>query len=402
SNGLIRVDDIAAWNVGQSPDGFPASPKVSMGEYGYVNGETAGMIKRASMNDHNWMGLLSTFNTDLSENFKLMVGVDARRYVGKHYRKVVDLLGASYWLENRDANALEASANPVSLDLDQDGTIARRETGKLVQETGPYFGNPGQAGKVNYDNDGIVGWQGLFTQLEYSKDKLSAFLAVSGSNKSYKRIDRFNYLAGSENETSPVYSFVGGNFKLGANYNVNDYHNVYANLGYYSNQPIFDVIFPNFNNVDINADAPNEKVLGVELGYGLRLKEFAGNLNLYRTQWDDKSFFQRAQTAGGVDFFANIQGVSAVHQGVEVDVIYNPSAIRGLKVTGMLSMGDWQWANNVTALISDDNNNVIDQVDLYLDGVKVGNAAQTTAAVGLDYGKTIAEEATPGACKPPG
>ena len=45
--------------------------------------------------------------------------------------------------------------------------------------------------RIGYHNDGIVKWSGLFSQIEYSDDKLSAFLNISGSNSGYKRIDYF-------------------------------------------------------------------------------------------------------------------------------------------------------------------------------------------------------------------
>ena len=53
----------------------------------------------------------------------------------------------------------------------------------------------------------------------------------------------------------------------------------------------------------------------------------------------------------------------------------------------MASLGDWQWANNVNNVqVFDDQQNPIgDPIDIYLDGVKVGNSAQTTFALGADY-----------------
>ena len=40
----------------------------------------------------------------------------------------------------------------------------------------------------------MVSWAGIFAQLEYSNDKLTAFASVNGSNQGFKRIDHFNYL----------------------------------------------------------------------------------------------------------------------------------------------------------------------------------------------------------------
>ena len=45
--------------------------------------------------------------------------------------------------------------------------------------------------RANFSNDGEVLWYSGFGQVEYSNDKLSAFLQGSVSNQSYQRIDDF-------------------------------------------------------------------------------------------------------------------------------------------------------------------------------------------------------------------
>ncbi len=374
-NGLIRMDDIVAWNNGTSDlDGNAAN--VADPDYGYVVGEKNGLIRRASMNEHNWLGVLSTFKHDLTDNLNLMVGLDIRQYRGLHYRRVKDLLGADYYLDPRDVNV----DKPVWIDFNNNGDVDSKEEGKLVEEDAGDFDGTPQDKKIHYDNDGIVGWQGGFAQLEYSKDKLTVFLAGSVSNTSYQRQDRFNYEIGSENEISDKFSFLGYNGKFGLNYNINDRHNVFANAGYYSRAPIFDVVFPNYNNVDVNPDAPNEKVLAAELGYGLRSSRVAANVNLYWTNWQDKSLFVYVQETDG---YANVQGLNAVHQGVEFDL--NAKVIGGLNLSAMASLGSWQWDNDVQAFISDENNVVVDTINVYSAGLKVGDAPQTTFRIGLDY-----------------
>jgi hypothetical protein len=58
----------------------------------------------------------------------------------------------------------------------------------------------------------------------------------------------------------------------------------------------------------------------------------------------------------------------------------------------MASIGNWKYGSNVTANYQDDNNLVITNPSgedftetLYLDGLKVGDAAQTTASIGASY-----------------
>ena len=51
---------------------------------------------RASRNDHNWYGILSTLSTEVASDFDVTGGVDLRYYKGEHFTEVTDLLGGQY------------------------------------------------------------------------------------------------------------------------------------------------------------------------------------------------------------------------------------------------------------------------------------------------------------------
>ncbi len=315
-------------------------------------------ILRASRNDHSWFGVLSTFKTEITDNLAFVAGLDLRTYTGRHFREVTDLLGGQYYLD------VDGSGD--------DNNVNNPNAALRVGE------------KMAYNNDGEVGWQGLFTQLEYSMEKLNAFVAAAVSNTSYTRIDYFNYLDSDPLQKTDKYNFTGFSIKGGANYNLNDYHNIFANIGYFERAADFRSVFPRFNNVDINADAENQKIFSVELGYGFRGEKLAGNINIYRTAWNDRTVTQTIQNNDGTFNFANILGVNAIHQGIEFDFVYK--AMDKLTLTGMLSLGDWEWENDVLGVeVYDDEQNLVDVVDLYISGLKVSESAQTTAALGFDW-----------------
>ncbi|MGB0890842.1 MAG: TonB-dependent receptor, partial [Flavobacteriaceae bacterium] len=316
-----------------------------------VNGSQS--ILRASRNDHNWYGILSTLKTDLSDNITLLAGLDYRNYKGIHFTEVTDLLGGQYFADNSDDN------NPNK----------KAQVGD----------------KIWYDNDGKVGWLGAFSQLEYSNDKLSGFLSFSASNTSYQRVDRFNYLDSDPLQTSKKYSFVGFGTKGGANYNIDDNHGVFVNLGYFEKAPYFNAVFANRNsNTDVNSEAENQKITSYELGYTFRGEKLSANFNLYRTTWKDRTEVARFTLQSGENAFANILGVGAVHQGIEFDFRYKTTD--KLTFTGMLSLGDWRWDNNVENVqIFDETNTLVDTKNLFIKDLHVGDAAQTTAALGMNY-----------------
>lgn len=312
-------------------------------------------ILRASRNDHNWYGLLSNLKTNLNDQMVLQVGLDFRSYKGIHFQEVTDLLGGQYYLDSSDEN------NPNAI----------RRVGD----------------KVNYDNDGHVGWVGAFGQLEYDiNEKINTFVAAAVSNTSYRRVDRFNYLNSDPLQETDNFNFLGGSIKGGANYRIDGNHNVFANLGYFERAADFDAVFLNFSNDNINEDAPNQKITSYELGYGYRSEKLSGNVNLYRTLWKDRTEFATFQQPDGTLATANILGVNALHQGIELDFVYRPTD--KLSVTGMASFGDWTWRDNVrdVRIFNEDQEEIDDSpVNLHIAGLKVADAAQTTMALGLDY-----------------
>src|SRR5690606_8308607 len=178
--------------------------------------------------------------------------------------------------------------------------------------------------------------------------------------------------------------FFGFSAKGGANYNIDDNHNEFANVGYFEKAPGFDAVFPNFNNTDINDGAENQKITSYELGYGFRGEKLSAKVNLYITAWNDRTESVGYQQPDGTRAYANILGVNAIHQGIELDFVYRLS--EAFRLTGMASFGDWRWQNNVENVqILDEDQNVVDTVNLFIEDLHVADAAQTTFALGLNY-----------------
>ena len=319
-----------------------------------ANGDGGSLaILRSSRNDHEWYGLLSNFSTMLNDNLTLTAGLDLRSYVGHHFREVTDLLGGDFFIDKYTGS---------------NGDINNQYKTVRVGD------------KIGYYNDGRLNWYGVFGQLEYTMDKLSAFVSAAGSSTTMQRIDYFRYLEGeqeSEKLTFPSFSV-----KAGANYNLTSTQNIFFNTGYFSRYPDFNTAFPNNRN-ETNDGAKNESTFSVELGYGFKGEFFSANVNLYRTQWMDKNFVKRYTTQDG-EFYANISGVDALHQGIELDFILKPA--KWAEITGMVSFGDWVWANNLEGVkVYDDTNTEIGTVNVFVENVHVGDAAQKTAALGLNF-----------------
>ncbi len=405
-NGHVRFDDIIAWNKGYRVEDFgggkyhnPYSRAkfdgafLNTGDNGFPKGlggkgkygSDNGISQRSSMNSHNWLGVISNFDTKLSETLTMDLGVDLRTYRGIHYRRLVDYMGADGYIDFDNKNF-------------PNGRRITETYAPEISNIWNVFKNVDDEQKIDYYNDGKVRWLGAFGQLEYNKDDISMFVQGAISSNSYKRIDYFNYLDSDPERESDWETMIGGNIKGGINWNINEHHNVFGNAGYYLRQPNFRAVFPSYNDNKVNEDLQNEKVIGLELGYGYRSENIRFNVNLYRTSWADRylkisNTFDVNNTPKNryddIRGAADLQGVEQIHTGIEFDGTWRLND--NLKLFGMFSYGNYEYGSDVSASYFDEANKpiVVDGKEqketLYLDGVKVGDAAQVTARIGFDW-----------------
>lgn len=336
-------------------------------------------------NYHNWYGLVSTYNTKIGKDFDFYGGVDFRAYKGVHTNEILDLYNGKYYIDSSRQNA--KAVNNVNAS-NPDWVNEKLGVGDVMYR----------------DYDGHVVQEGAFFQTEYTKSDLSAFIAGSLSNTSYWRYDRLYY--DKKHAESKTKSYIGFTVKGGANYNINEHHNVFFNAGYISRAPMFNNVFLTYTSSNVtNPDAKNEKVLSFEVGYGYRLKWLQVDLNAYWTKWMDKSMAKQLSVgAQQTDGYINMAGLDARHQGIELEVKASP--LYWLDLNGMFSIGDWQWDSNAKGYIYDANGQPLDKdgnvasaplaedhyfAGIALKGIRVGGSAQTTAALGatVKIGKQI-------------
>ena len=317
---------------------------------------------RNSINNHNWYGALSTLNHKLSNTLDLTFGLDARTYKGEHFREVRDLIGGSYYKDIFTPMATVDKNASDFIDITKVTPVGNR---------------------IAYDNDGLVKYGGTFGQLEYSKDKLSAFVQGAISETNYQRVDRYN--ATHTEIFSDKVKITGYNYKGGFNYNLTEKHNIFVNAGQYSRAPYFSFIFNgasptsatavNSGNV-VNSNIKNEEATAFEAGYGFRSKAFRFKVNAYHTEFNNRSLTSPLLTnANGTLYRALIVGQGAVHKGIEAEAQLRVS--KKLEVNGFASFGDWKWKGNASATLRDEVLNVDKVVNVYSDGLYVGDQPQT-------------------------
>jgi iron complex outermembrane receptor protein len=357
---------------------------------------------RASINNHFWYGLLSIWNYTINKKTKLQAGFDGRSYNGYHWQTPYDLLGGDYIVD----------------------------AGDKTQPIGPgnnQFSFKRVGDKIGYNYQSYIRWAGLFAQLEKKAEKFSVFINVTANESFYKRVDYFankdlvlpditiplavGYLdtirrngnvytinsPEARTATTPWKKFFTYTIKGGINYNINEHHSVFLNLGYLVLPPKFVNVYDRNNR--LFTDIKNQYVKAIEIGYGMRYGKFAANVNGYYTIWENKppDFATSLQildnTTGTYNtWYYNINGMNALHKGVEVDG--NFKVTKDLMLDAVISIGDWKYTSSSTFTILDVNGQpAIDPAthkqypQQYFDakGVHVSNAAQIQYVLGAKY-----------------
>ena len=230
----IDFDAIETENVANVPGGIALSDR---NDPNYV----AAYARRASVNNHNWYGIVSNLNIDNGGPIAYNFGVDGRTYTGDHFRQLTHMFGLNGWNDNGRVVTETFEANPWSALTD--------------------FADDDQ--KVAYDYSETINYLGGFGQAEYATDQFSAFLQGALSTQSYQR--NGGNVAGDAGKSKKI-DKTGYNIKGGFSFTSEDGKSqAFFNAGTYSRQPFLDNIFDNVrysNDLVNNGNVENEEILG--------------------------------------------------------------------------------------------------------------------------------------------
>ena len=337
------------------------------------------LIIAENRNYHNWYGLVSTYQNKFFDVLDMTAGLDVRYYQGIHQAVISDLMSGEYFIDATRVNSVTAENN-----------YHRNDPAWAYQKM--------TVGDVVYrDYTGHVMQEGAFATLEYSKDKLSAFINGSFSYTSYWRVDRFYY--DENHQRSETVNFAGGTIKGGVNYNFNAFNNLFINAGFISRAPKFNGAFMSSNvSHAVNKDAANEKIASAEIGYGFHNQYVNFVANAYYTRWMDKTMSRSTTLDNQSTGYINMTGVNAQHMGLEFELKARPA--QWVELNAMLSLGDWRWkGKDVTGYLYDEHGNAVTSngtattvgaedhawAKINLENIRVGGQAQTTANVGVTF-----------------
>lgn len=316
-------------------------------------------ILRASMNNHNWYGALSSLNYELN-NWNFNVGVDGRTYTGDHFRQINDLLGLNGFEYNGNVLTETYESNPWS-------TLFNSAEGN---------------DRIDYDYSETINYVGGFGQAEYATELFSVFAQGAYSYQDYQRVGRFPSHTDGLGESEKV-SKVGYNVKGGASLNLNSENTIFANTGYYSRQPYLDNIFVNVRNSNdlVEPNIANEEIKGYEVGYRFKNDNFRLNVDGYWTEWGNR-FLSRGFQGDGAFFIDRFTDLTQVHKGVEYEFEYR-SDLGNFRLRTFGSIGNWKYEGSTPfTRQNDETGEFVESGTVELSGTKVGNAPQTSFGFG--------------------
>lgn len=331
-------------------------------EFQLANGEKVSgyskLVQTHFLASHVWTGLMSTYEKELAQGTRLIAGVHYRYFRSVLQQKVTDLLGGDFYIDDY-AWSLAG--------------IAGRDQIKM----------PGDIIRIN--NGGILHNSSLFVQVEKNIGRLSAFAGGTLTDARYRRYDPYNYPVEPYSEWVTKF---GADVKAGINFNLDEHSNFYGNAGYFSKTPYYKYVFGNFNNVPVR-DQQNEQVFTTELGYGFRSSRIDVLINGYYTLWKDVSFLSNeyVQLENNTQSRAMVSGLDALHKGFEAEATLRitPNFYFG----ALISAGNWKWRNDVHARLLNDLDVVVDTINVYTKGLRVGGHPQLQA--GLSAGMKLLE-----------
>jgi hypothetical protein len=298
------------------------------------------------------------------------IGADFRFYHGDHFRQLVDLLGLDGYQDNFRTD--RSSDYVISETFEADPWASLTD-----------FADPDQ--RYDYDYSEDINYQGIFGQVEYATDRISAFFQGALSNQAYQRDGRLSGFGDGEGKSDKL-NRVGWNVKGGIGYSFDSRHTVFVNAGQYSRQAFLDNIFANirYSNEVVEPEVDNEEITGLEGGYRFTGSDVRVNVNLYYTKWANR-FLQDfgTQDVDGIetDVRTRYTDIAQLHKGIEVDVRYRPGTSFMLKWHGTIN--NWEYDGTTPFITEDDETGqLIANGNVNLTGTKIGQAPQVSTGAG--------------------
>lgn len=330
--------------------------------------------------DDTQITLNSIFNMDINDHITMNSNIDYKSLKSENYAKVLDLLGASSYL-----------------DIDGYATTIDEAQNDLLNPNRLVAGGD----KFKYNYNMLVSEFSIFSQVQFSYNKIDFYLAGSLKNVQYQREGLYqnggfsNYSLGKGDRLS----FMGMGIKGGATYKWKGKHFFNGNAGYITRAPTIQNAYSNpRESQHVIPNIEEENVMAFDASYMYRSSVLKGRITGYYTKISkasEISFFFADGIGGDHAVFVQeiLQGIDKKHMGFELGA--EAQVTPSIKLKGAAAIGQFTYINNPNLYLStepDDEsvsagfiNGFKDFGSSNLKHYKLSSGPQNAYSVGFEY-----------------
>lgn len=302
-----------------------------------LNGGNAIYLLYEDRVDDKQLTLNSILTAELSENIMLNASINYRSLKSENFANVLDLLGASTFL---DVDAFATNIDEAQNDL--------LNPNRLVKE--------GDRFRYNYNLFANV--LNGYAQAQFKYNKVDFYLSASISNTEYQREGLYQNGGFANNSfgKGEKLSFTGFGTKGGLTYKISGKHLLDFNGGYITRAPSLRNTFSNSReNHNVVPNITEEKITSVDASYIFRSPTVKAKLTGYYTKITDAneiSFFFADGVGGDNTAFVQeiLQGIDKKHIGGELGI--EAQVTPTIKLKGVASIGQYTYDNNPNLILT--------------------------------------------------
>ena len=335
-----------------------------------VGGECLYYVERRH-NDQLTLNLGSTLNIDYNRHNKGTVGLQLGTTKGMHYKTMSDLMGAEKYtdIDKFSVGDFGPNSDYVQNDVDRPN--------RQIKE-GDTFG---------YDYDLYVNKATLFYQHRFDKDIFHIF---AGWHLEATTMERYGHMRNGRamefsKGSSGTARFLGGGEQFGIIMQFDAHNTLSLGGGFEYRAPIAynSFIAPRMRN-DFVQGLENENIFSAEASYRLNAGPVTAKVTGYYTILNDlveqSAFYNDLESQFT---YLTMTGVSKVHTGVEAAVVYNVTS--ALSFNAVASVGNAEYTDDAKGFLISENEKVVKNNKVYMNGVKVDGTPLTALSLGVDY-----------------
>ena len=338
-----------------------------------ANGRQSSYVTADRIDDEKRFNLNSTLNHSFSDHISLTAGLTYQWEKLRSYKELTDLLGGDYYVNLNNFAIQDFPTNPNVLQNDL-------QHPNRILHVGDSYG---------YDYSSQIHKTQLWLQPYFRFNKVDFFVSALISNSYYWRTGNVQnglFPTNSLGDSKKV-SLFNYALKAGAQYKINGKNYLYLNVS-------TKTVAPNFRNTFISPNTRNnlvpnlssETVYSAELGYQYKSQRFKFKASVFYTQTlnEIKSYtFFHEDYRTNVNY--NLSGLNSRQYGAEIGA--EAKIYRGFSADIVANIGRYQYGDNPTATISQDNSNTVlaSNQTTYLKNFFLGGMPQMSYSLGLKY-----------------